>query len=58
METFSELFEETLKDIYYAEKAILKALPKMAKKASSKKLQAAFTKHCLLYTSPSPRDRS
>jgi ferritin-like metal-binding protein YciE len=45
METFKELFEETLKDIYYAEKAILKALPKMAKKASSKKLQAAFTKH-------------
>ena len=45
METFSELFEETLKDIYYAEKAILKALPKMAKKASSKKLQAVFTKH-------------
>jgi len=45
METFNELFEETLKDIYYAEKAILKALPKMAKKAASKKLQAAFTKH-------------
>jgi ferritin-like metal-binding protein YciE len=45
METFEELFEETLKDIYYAEKAILKALPKMAKKASSRKLQHAFTKH-------------
>ena len=45
METFEELFEATLKDIYYAEKAILKALPKMAKRASSKKLQAAFTKH-------------
>ena len=45
METFSELFEETLKDIYYAEKAILKALPKMAKKASSSKLEGAFTKH-------------
>lgn len=45
METFKELFEETLKDIYYAEKAVLKALPKMAKKASSKKLEAAFTKH-------------
>jgi len=45
METFTALFEETLKDIYYAEKAILKALPKMAKKASSRKLQAAFTKH-------------
>jgi ferritin-like metal-binding protein YciE len=45
MERFGELFEGTLKDIYYAEKAILKALPKMAKKASSKKLQAAFTRH-------------
>ena len=45
METFKELFEETLKDIYYAEKAILKALPKMAKKASSNKMQNAFTKH-------------
>ena len=45
METFAQLFEETLKDIYYAEKAILKSLPKMAKKATSKKLQTAFTKH-------------
>ncbi len=45
METFGQLFEDTLKDVYYAEKAILKALPKMAKKANSKKLQAAFTRH-------------
>ena len=45
METFDQLFEGTLKDIYYAEKAILKALPKMAKKAGSKKLESAFTKH-------------
>jgi ferritin-like metal-binding protein YciE len=45
MQTFDQLFEETLKDIYYAEKAILKALPKMAKKATSTKLQTAFTKH-------------
>ena len=45
METFEQLIEETLKDIYYAEKAILKALPKMAKKATSRKLQTAFTKH-------------
>lgn len=37
MNQFSALFEETLKDIYYAEKAILKALPRMAKKADSKK---------------------
>jgi ferritin-like metal-binding protein YciE len=45
MDTFEQLFEETVKDIYYAEKAILKALPKMAKKATSKKLQTAFSKH-------------
>jgi ferritin-like metal-binding protein YciE len=47
METFEQLFEETLKDIYYAEKAILKALPKMANKASSEKLSAAFEEHRL-----------
>lgn len=45
MDTFKELFEDTLKDVFYAEKAILKALPKMAKKSSSKKLQMAFTRH-------------
>jgi ferritin-like metal-binding protein YciE len=45
MDTFEELFEETLRDVYYAEKAILKALPKMAKKASSADLAAAFTAH-------------
>jgi len=45
METLHDLFEETLKDIYYAEKAILKALPKMAKKAGSEDLAAAFKEH-------------
>jgi ferritin-like metal-binding protein YciE len=45
METLSELFEETLKDVYFAENAILKALPKMAKKATSKELQQAFAEH-------------
>jgi len=40
-----ELFLDTLKDIYYAEKQILKALPKMAKAANSEDLQAAFDKH-------------
>ena len=39
------LFLDTLKDIYYAEKQIYKALPKMAKAASSDKLRAAFEKH-------------
>src|SRR6201994_499539 len=40
-----ELFHETLKDIYFAEKKILSALPKMAKAAQSAKLKAAFEKH-------------
>src|SRR6202795_2542801 len=40
-----DLFLDTLKDIYFAEKQILKALPKMAKAASSDKLRAAFEKH-------------
>jgi ferritin-like metal-binding protein YciE len=45
METLADLFEDTLRDIYYAEKHILKALPKMGKKAGSENLAAAFEKH-------------
>jgi ferritin-like metal-binding protein YciE len=40
-----ELFHDTLKDIYYAEKKILVALPKMAKAAQNEDLSAAFDKH-------------
>jgi ferritin-like metal-binding protein YciE len=40
-----ELFHETLKDIYFAEKKILGALPKMAKAAKSQALKTAFDKH-------------
>jgi ferritin-like metal-binding protein YciE len=40
-----DLFLDQLKDIYFAEKQILKALPKMAKAATSDKLRAAFEKH-------------
>jgi len=40
-----ELFHDTLKDIYYAEKKILTALPKMAKAAQNDDLRAAFEKH-------------
>ena len=40
-----ELFHETLKDIYFAEKKILSALPKMAKAAQSEELKSAFQKH-------------
>src|SRR5205814_836270 len=41
----NDLFLDTLKDIYYAEKQILKTLPKMAKAAQSEKLAAALEKH-------------
>src|SRR3978361_755505 len=40
-----DLFHDTLKDIYYAEKKILTALPKMAKAAQNEQLTAAFEKH-------------
>jgi ferritin-like metal-binding protein YciE len=40
-----KLFVHTLKDVYYAENAITKALPKMSKAASSKALKSAFDKH-------------
>ena len=40
-----DLFLDTLKDIYFAEKKILSALPKMAKAAQSPKLKAAFETH-------------
>jgi len=39
-----ELFHDTLKDIYFAEKKILSALPKMAKAAQSEELKEAFQK--------------
>jgi len=41
----AELFHDTLKDIYFAEKKILATLPKMAKAADSAELKAAFEKH-------------
>jgi ferritin-like metal-binding protein YciE len=43
--TLDELFHDTLKDIYFAEKKILGALPKMAKAAQSPELKQAFEKH-------------
>jgi ferritin-like metal-binding protein YciE len=43
--TLNDLFLDTLKDIYFAEKKILTALPKMAKAAQSEDLKAAFEKH-------------
>ena len=43
--TLNDLFYDTLKDIYYAERQVLKALPKMARAAQAPELKAAFEKH-------------
>jgi ferritin-like metal-binding protein YciE len=45
--TLNDLFHDTLKDIYFAEKKILAALPKMAKAARSAELRTAFEEHRL-----------
>jgi len=57
IESLRDLYLEQLRDLLNAEQQLIKALPKMAKAASSEELTAAFedhlgqTKHCLLYTS-------
>jgi len=43
--TLEDLFHDTLKDIYYAERKILKALPKMQRAAQSQELKNAFEMH-------------
>ncbi len=43
--TLEDLFYDTLKDIYFAERQILRALPKMARAAQSQELKAGFGKH-------------
>jgi ferritin-like metal-binding protein YciE len=43
--SLEDLFHETLKDIYYAERKLVTALPKMAKAAQAPELKAAFEKH-------------
>ena len=45
MKTMEELFHGLLQDVYYAEKQLTKALPKMAKEADSSDLKKAFTDH-------------
>lgn len=45
MKTMNDLFLSFLQDIYYAERQILKALPKMAKAAQSEKLKQALMHH-------------
>jgi ferritin-like metal-binding protein YciE len=45
MSDLQKLFEHTLKDIYFAEKQIVRALPKLASKARSSELKEAFETH-------------
>ncbi len=45
IDSLRKLYIKELRDLYSAEKQILKALPKMAKKATSPELKAAFLKH-------------
>lgn len=45
LETLKDLYIHELKDLYSAENQIIKALPKMAKAATSSKLAAGFKKH-------------
>jgi ferritin-like metal-binding protein YciE len=45
LDTLQDLFLNELRDMYHAEKQLVKALPRMAKAARSAELQAAFTKH-------------
>ncbi len=45
LQSLDDLFVHFLRDIYYAEKQILKALPKMARKSDSEQLREAFEHH-------------
>ena len=45
IKTMDDLFVHQLQDIYYAEKQLVKALPKMAEKATDKKLKQGFLTH-------------
>ena len=45
IKTLDDLFNETLKDLYYAEKKLVKTLPKMMKRAGSSHLKGAIEGH-------------
>ncbi len=47
MPLLEKFFHDQLKDIYWAEKALTKALPKMQKKATTEELQQAFEDHAV-----------
>lgn len=45
MKSMEDLFHNVLQDVYYAEKQLLRTLPKLAKKSSSAELEKAFNDH-------------
>ena len=45
IKNLDDLFLHTLQDVYYAEKTIVKSMPKMSKKVTSPELKKAFDKH-------------
>ena len=45
IKTMNDLFVHQLQDIYYAEKQLVKALPKMAEKATDQQLKQGFLTH-------------
>src|SRR2546425_5424856 len=45
LDSLSDLLQDEIKDIYDAEKQLTKALPKLAKKATSEELRQAFEEH-------------
>src|ERR1700712_4101305 len=45
IKTFDDLFVHQLQDVYYAEQQLIKALPKMAEKATNKELRQGFLDH-------------
>jgi ferritin-like metal-binding protein YciE len=45
LKSLEDLFVHSMRDMYYAEKQILKTLPRMAKKTDSDALRAAFEEH-------------
>lgn len=46
MRSMDDLFHALLQDVYFAEKELLKTLPKLAKKSANETLRQAFTDHC------------
>jgi ferritin-like metal-binding protein YciE len=45
MKSMEDLFYNTLQDVYYTEKQLLRALPKLAKNSSNAELEKALTSH-------------